>query len=183
MVLQTVPERRMKRSHDESVLGRDACGDGLSHHPVDVAVVCDVFRVAVVRAERDAAGAELGHEREQVEQVPSHRRLSDQKPHPGAQALAPLFDGQRFVVRADARGGVRLQLLAENAGRMAVDVSSAVEAELLELGGRACDDAGVVHHLREPENASPAHEGLEITGDERSPGRFECRGGHSTTTP
>ena len=133
MVLQAVPERRMKRSHDESVLGRDACGDGLPHHPVDVAVVRDVLRVAVVRAERDAAGAELAHEREQVEQVPRHRGLADQEPHPGAQALAPLFDRQCLVVRADARGGVCLQFLAENAGRMAVDVSSAVEAELLEL--------------------------------------------------
>ena len=124
-------------------------------------------------------GPSSGHEREQVEQVPRHRGLADQEPHPGAEALAPLFDGQRLVVRPDARGGVCLQLLAENAGCMTVDVSSAVEAELLELCRRACDDAGVVHHLRQPQNASPAHERLEITGHERSPRRFEWRSGHT----
>ena len=159
MVLQAVPERRIERRHDERVLGRDARRHGLPHHPVDVAVVCDVFRVAVVRAERDPGRPELLDQREQVEQVPRHRGLADQEPHPGAQALAPLFDRQRLVVRPDARGGVCLQLLAENAGRMAVDVSSAVEAELLELCRRAGDDAGVVHHLRQPQDAPPTHRG------------------------
>ena len=135
MVVQAVPERRMMRRHDESVLGRHAGGDGLPHDPVDVAVVGDVFRVPVVRAERDPGRPALLDQREEVEQVSSHRGLPDQEPHPGAQALAPLFDRQRLVVRADARGGVCLQLVAENTGRMAVGVSSAVEAELLGSAG------------------------------------------------
>ena len=45
------------------VLGRDARGDRLAHHPVDVAVLGDVLRVAVVGAERDAVRAELLHQR------------------------------------------------------------------------------------------------------------------------
>ena len=54
---------------------------------------------------------------------------------PGAQPLAPLLDGQRLVVGADPGGRVGLELLAEEAGRVAVDVRRAVERELLELGG------------------------------------------------
>ena len=40
-------------SRDERVLRRDADRDRLAHHAVDVAVVADVVRVAVVGAERD----------------------------------------------------------------------------------------------------------------------------------
>ena len=62
---------------------------------------------------------------------------------------------------------------------MAVHVSSAVEGQLLELGRGAGDDAGVVHHLGEPEHPPPPHEGLEISGGERSPRRLEGRRGHA----
>ena len=83
--------------------------DRLAHHPVDVAVVGDVLRVAVVGAERDPAGPVLLDEREQGVQVARHRRLADQQPHPGAQALAALLDRERLVVGADPGGGVGLQ--------------------------------------------------------------------------
>ena len=74
----------MERGHDERVLGRHAGCDRLPHHPVHVTVVDDVVGVAVVRAERDAAGAVLADEREEVDQVPGHRRLANEEPHPGA---------------------------------------------------------------------------------------------------
>ena len=70
-----------------------------------------------------------------------------EEPHPGAQPLATFLDRQRLVVGADACGRVCLELRAEDPGRMAVDVVGPFEAELLELGGRAGDDAGEVHHL------------------------------------
>ena len=96
-------------------------------------------------------------ERQEVEQVPRHRGLADEEPHAGAEPLAPLLDRQRLVVGLDARRGVRLQLLPEDARGVAVDVLGALERELLELGRRTRDDAGEVHHLREPEHAPPPH--------------------------
>ena len=100
-------------------------------------VVRDVLRVAVVRAEGDPARADLVHERQEVEEVPRHRRLADQEPHPSAQPLPALLDRQRLVVRLDARGRVGLELLAEYPGGVPVDVLGAFEQELLELPGRA----------------------------------------------
>ncbi len=118
----------MVRSHDERVLGRDSSGDGLPHHPVDVARVGDVVGVTIVGAERDAPRSVLLDEWEQRTQVPRHRRLADKQPDPGTQTLAPFLDGQRLVVGADARGRVRLQVGPEHARRMPVDVTGAVRA-------------------------------------------------------
>ena len=61
-------------------------------------------------------------------QVAGAGGLADQHPHPGAQALAPLLERARLVIRADAGGGVGVQLLAEHARRVAVDVGGAVAA-------------------------------------------------------
>ncbi len=110
---------------------------------------------------------ELLRERQEVEQVPGHRRLADEEPHPGAEALAAFIDGQRLVIGLDPCCGVRLQLLAQHARRVTVDVRRALELELRELVRRACDDAGEVHHLGEPEHAPAAHERLEVGGAER----------------
>ena len=162
--VEPVPLRRVEGGHHERILGRDARRDGVAHHPVDVAVVGDVLGVAVVGAERHPAGAELVHERQQRLQVARHRGLADQEPHAGAQPLAALVDGQCLVVRANARRGVRLQLLAEEPGRVAVDVGGALERELRELVGRAVDDAGEVHHLGEAEDAAAAHQRLQVAG-------------------
>jgi hypothetical protein len=87
-----------------------------------VALVGDVLGLAVVRAERDPRRAVLLHEREQVAQVARARGLADQQPHSGAEALASFLDRSCLVVRADPGRGVGVQTLAEEAGRVAVDV-------------------------------------------------------------
>ena len=70
------------------------------------------------------------------------------------------------MVGADPGGGVRLQALADEARRVAVDMLGALEPELLELRRQAVDDAGEVHHLRQPEHPVAAHQRLEIAGGE-----------------
>jgi hypothetical protein len=146
------------RGHEDGVLCRNARGHGLADHPVDVPGVGDVLRVAVVGAERDAPRPVLLDERQERAQVASHRGLADEEPHPRAQSLAALLDRERLVVRVDAGCRVGLKLGAEDARRVPVDVFRTLEAELLELGRRAGDDAGKVHHLRESEDPSAPHQ-------------------------
>ena len=86
-----------RREHDR-VLRADPRCHCLTHHLVDVSGVGDVLRVAVVRAEGHARRPELLHERQEVLEVPRHRRLADQQPHAGAKSLAPLLDGERLMV-------------------------------------------------------------------------------------
>ena len=167
------------RGHEHGVLGRDTCRNRLADHPVDVARVGDVLGIAIVRAEGDAPRAVLLHQRQQRVQVARHRRLADEQPHPGPQALAPLLHRERFVVRVDAGGRVCLELAPEESGRMPVDMASTVERELLEFAGSTGDDAGEVHHLRETEHPAPAHQRLEVTRRQRSPRRLERRRGHA----
>ena len=174
-----MPGRRIQRRADDGVLRRDACFDRLPHHSVDVAVVDDVVRVAIVGAERDQGRPELLHERDERLQVPRHRRLADQEPDARAKPFAALLECERLVVRADPGCGVRVQLLAVDAGRVAVDVLGAVEPELRQLALVAGDDAGEVHHLREAEHPPPAQERLEVAVVEGAPRRLERRGRHT----
>ena len=95
-------------------------------------------------------------------QVPRHRRLADEKPHPGPDALAAFLDRQRLVIRVDARGRVRLQVAPHEPGRVAVDVLRTLDCELRELSLRAGDHSREVHHLAETEDASAPHQRLEI---------------------
>ena len=113
---------RVERGHDDGVLGLAAERDRVADDRVDVPVVGDVLRLAVVGAERHAVRAVLERERQRARQVPGARRLADQQPEPGAQPLAALLDRRRLVVGLDPRRGVRVERLAGDAGRMAVDV-------------------------------------------------------------
>ena len=180
---EPVPERGMEGRHQDRVRRVDSSRDSVAHHAVHVAVVGDVLGVAVVGAERDPVRPVLAHERQQRLQVARHRRLADEEPDARAQALAPLLDRQHLVVRADARGGVRLQRLAEHAGRVPVDVLRSLERELRQLGVVTGDDAGEVHHLREAEHALAAHERLEVAELERPPRRLEGRGRDARGAP
>ena len=183
MSREPVPQRGMMRGHDDGVLGSDAGRDRLAHHAVHVPRVGDVLRVAIVRAEGDAPGPVLLDERQQRSQIPRHRRLADEKPHPRSQAFATFLDRERLVIGVDAGRRVRLEVASEQTGRVPVDVPRAVECELLELGGRAADDAGEVHHLREPEHPPAAHERLEIAGRQRPARRLEAARRERTTAP
>ena len=176
---EAVPQRRVERRHHERVLGCGAHPHRFAHHPVDVAVVGDVVGVAVVGAERDPVRAVLERERQERLEVACHRRLADEEPHPRPQPLASLLRGEALVVGADPGRGIRLQALAEQPGRVAVDVLGALERELAELRRKAGDDAGEVHHLREPEHPVPPHQRLEVARRERPARRLERRGGHA----
>ena len=80
VLLEPVPLRGMEGRHQDRVRRVDPGGDGVAHHAVDMAVVGDVLRVAIVRAECDPAGAVLLDERQEGLQVARHRRLPDQEP-------------------------------------------------------------------------------------------------------
>ena len=98
-------------------------------------VLGDVLGLAVVGAEGEPVRAELLDERQERGEVARGRGLPDQHPHAGAQALAALLGRVALVVGADAGGGVGLQVLAEDARRVPVDVRGA-EGELLRSWGR-----------------------------------------------
>ena len=174
-----MPERGMMRGHRQRVRGRDAERDGVAHDRVDVPVLRDVLGLAVVGAEGHPVRPELRDERDQRAQVARGGRLADEEPEAGSEALAALLDGERLVVGADPCGGVRLQRVPANARRVPVDPLRTVDGELRELCRIAADDAGEVHHLRQPDHAPAAQEALEIPGRERPVRRLELRRGHA----
>ena len=80
------------------------------------------------------------------------------------------------MVRADSGGGVGVQLLTEDARRVAVHMRRPGESELRQLGGVAGDDAREVHHLGDAEHPPAAEEALEVAISERAARRLESRG-------
>ena len=137
--------------------------------------MCSGSRSSVQNAMR--AGPVLGEQRQQRLQVARGRAFADQQPHPRAQPLAALVRRVRLVVRADPGRRVRLQRPSEHAGRVTVDVLG--ERELRELGRRAADHAGEVHHLGEPDHAPAPEQRVEIAGRQLAPRRLELRRGHA----
>ena len=163
------------RCHRQRVLRTHAEPDRIAHDRVDVPVLGDVLRLSVVGAEGHPRRPVLEHERRERAQVPRGRGLPDQEPHPGPQSLQPLLGRGCLVIRADSRRRVGLELAAENAGRVAVDVVGALDGELGELARRARDHAGEVHHLREPDHPAASEQRLQVTGVEWTSRRLEPR--------
>ncbi len=176
---EAVPEAGVERGHDERVLRRDVPWATASRTiELTWPVLGDVFGLAVVGAESEAMRPELLDQRQERGEVACGRGLADQHPEPGPQALAALLGREALVVGADAGRRVGLQLLAEDAGRVAVDVGGR-ERELLQLVRVAGDDAGEVHHLSEADHASATEKALEIAGVQGAARRLEGRGGHA----
>ena len=73
------------------------------------------------------------------------------------------------MVRADARRDVGVQLLAEQAGRVAVDLDALRQPQLVELGGVAGDDSGEIHHLGESEDPAAPQQALEVAAQQWTP--------------
>ena len=153
-MIESVPERGVQRSEHECVFRGDPGSDGVPDHAVDVAVLGDVVGVLVVSAEGDPRRSEFLDQGQQRLQVPGHRGLADQDPHARAEPLPAFLDRQRLVVGADPGGGVSVQLLADDAGCVAVDVGRAGETELRQLVLVTRDHAWEIHHLGQPEHAA-----------------------------
>ncbi len=172
-VRQAVVLGRVQRRKQQRVLGRDALGDGLAAHLVEVALAHQEVGLAIVRAERAALGSELPHQRQQRMQVAGVRGLADQ--HPGALAtlLQGLLVGRRLVIRADSGGQVGVQRVAAHARGVAVDVRRAAQVELAQLGRIAGDHGREVHHLGDAQGVPAPQHRLEVAHRERPSRRLE----------
>ena len=168
--------RGVVRRHHERVLGRDAERDGVAHHRVDVPVLGDVLRLAVVGAERETIRSVLGDERQQRAQVARRGCLADEQPHAGTQPLASFVERRGLVVGAHTGRGVGLEIPPVDARRVPVDVRR--ERELRELALVPGHDAGKVHHLGDAEHAAAAQERLQIALAQRAARRLVVRRRH-----
>ena len=165
---QPVVARGVDGGHDHRVLGADSIFHRHAHHLVDVPLLDDEPRLAVVGAEHAPVAPVSLDEGEQVAQVAGDRSFAKHHPHPEAPFLQRLFVGGRFVVGPNARGDVGVESRPANARRVAVDVVGETGLQLRHLGFGAGDDAGEVHHLGDADRAVPAQQALDVAGGERS---------------
>jgi hypothetical protein len=96
---------------------------------------------------------------EQRLEVSRRRALADHDPHAEPALLERLLVRRALVVAPHAGREVRVQFAAGQARRVAVDVTTGRGRDLRERVGAAPDDAGNVHHLRDPD-------GVRLLGEE-----------------
>ena len=114
------------------VVQRPAEGDQRAHHVVEVALLGDVERVAVVGAQAAHARRMLVEDLGERVQVLGHRALADQHGEALLQLLAAVLGDGRLVVGADARGEIAVEVVAAHQRRVAVDVAVLEGDELVE---------------------------------------------------
>ena len=176
VAIEPVPLGRAQRGHDQGILRRNSRRHCLAHHPVDVAVVCDVARGRGRRC-RTRSGRGRTRARAAAEPggcVPSTPRGSAATFRRGAARGPPRPSAPR-----DPSGSRRPRTPAAPSRRSpgawpstwAAPCSSSFAAPR-----RPLTTAGEVHHLGEPEDAPAPHQRLEIAGPERAARRLEGRG-------
>ena len=122
-VVEAVVGGRVERRHHDRVLRRQAERDGIADDRVDVPVVGDVLRLAVVGAERHPVRPVLERERQRARarlRALEASRISSQSP--ARRRSRPSSSGRRLVVGLDPRRRVGVERLAGETGRVAVDV-------------------------------------------------------------
>ena len=146
------PERPRRRQRSRAIdrERRAAAGDQHADHVVEVTLLGDVERVAVVGAEREEG---RGLDREQAAQrreVLRDRALADQHGHALADLLQRLVGGGGLVVGADAGREVAVEVASAQQRRMAVDVAIGEALELRDAARIGGKHPGDVHELGKP---------------------------------
>ena len=153
--------------------------DQRADHVVEMAVLGDVQRVAIVGAQAHAERGEVGQQRLQRHHVLGHRPLADQDLHPPLQLLARFLDACCLVFRADARGDIGVQVPARQQRRVAVDVPALEQRELFHRGGVAMNHAGIIHELGQTDARRVAAQPRDVGRRQLGPGGFHVGGGHA----
>ena len=178
VIEQEVPGR-MVAGHLYRQDGVRPPADGLPDVIVDVALFQQVAGVLIVAAEHTPVRVLLRQQGQQRLQVPGGGALPDHD------ELAPLQlgDGVRrvgaLVVGVDSGGNVGVEIIPRQAGGMAVDllVVGLSGHDLLDDHGVRSDDAGVVHHFRQPLDPGMVIEGVDSAVIQHRPTLVHGRGG------
>ena len=178
-VAEAEGHRRRPGRRPVDVVKRPAEADQRADHVVEMAVLGDVERVAVVGAEaHEARGVLVEHLGKRME-VLRHRAFADEDGHPLPDLLAGFRRGRGLVVGADAGGEVAVERLAAKERRVAVDVAVLEGQELVEdrvLGG---EHARKVHELGEADHLRMGAERQEVGGEKLGARGLEGGRGHA----
>ncbi len=161
------------------VVQRAAERDQRAHHVVEVALLGDVERVAVVGAQAAHARRVLVEDFGQRMQVLGHRAFADEHGEALLQLLAAVLGDGRLVVGADARGEIAVEVVAADQRRVPVNVAVLEGDEFVEHVVAAAEHAGEVHELGQADDLGVAGERNQVGGQQFGAGRLEGRRRHA----
>ena len=154
-VVEVVAVGGVEGRHGDSRLRRQAGGDAEAQVFVEVAFLKDRLGMEVIRTEQEAAQIGRRHGPDQIWQVMAGRTVAQHDVHAGLEARFDVVQGETFVVRPDLGRRIGLQVLASDAGAVAVDGLFRLIGgdELVQDGIIAVQDARAVHEFTDTENA------------------------------
>ena len=155
------------------VVQRPAEGNQRAHHVVEVALLGDVERVAIVGAQAAHARRILVEDLGERMQVLGHRALADEHGEALLQLLAAVLGNGGLVVGANARGEIAVEVVAAHQRRMAVDMAVLEGDELVEDVVAARQNAGKVHELGKADHLGVRRERDQVRGQQFRAGGLE----------
>ena len=155
-------------------VARPAERDQPADHEVEVPLLADIERIAVVGAQRHERWRYLvSSTSASADRSFAHGAFADQDRHPLGELLARLCRARRLMVGADSRGEIGVEVAAGQKRRVPVDVAVLEGGELVERARVAGQHAGKVHELRQPDDLGMVAQGHEIGGGQLRPGGLE----------
>ena len=136
---------------------------------VEMALLGDVERIAVVGAEGEERRMALGDDRRQRVQVLRHRALAHQDLHALGELFQRLGDVGRLVIGADAGGEIAVEVEAAKQRAVAVDPPVLERGEFGETGRIARQHAGEIHEFGEAEHFGMSANGSRSSTSSRAP--------------
>jgi len=157
----------------------DAMGNSGADHVVEMALLGDVERVAVIGAERQEGREALGDDRHQGVEILGDGAFAHQDMHALADLLHGFVRRRAFVLGADARRQVAVQVVAAQQRRVAIDVVAPEGVELGEAARILVDDAREIHEFGQTDDLRMVAEGQEFFDGQIGAGGFQMGGGHA----
>jgi hypothetical protein len=147
--------------------------DQRADHVIEVTLLGDIERIAVVGAQaHEARRVLIEHLGERVH-VLRDRALADEDRHAFLQLLARFVGRGRFVVGADPCREIGVEIAAAKERRVPVDMAILIGHKLVEHIGRRGQHAGKVHELGKADDLPMAAEGQKISRKQSRARGFE----------
>jgi len=142
---------------------------GEVHDRVEMAVTQDIVGMEVIGDEAALGQGPRVDEGQQGGEVLRLGPLADHDVHPQAELFPGLAKDSAFVIGTEPCRNIGAQVPAGEQWGMAVPGPVVKGRDLFQDGGVGEDNAGVVHHLRQPQNPRMVLEGEQVGRGERGP--------------
>lgn len=148
-------------------------------HIVEMTLLSDIKRIAVVRAQAHETRRVLVENFRKRMKILRHRSLADQDRHALPQLLPRLVGGRGFVVGANSRGKIAVKIMTAQQRRVAINVPVLERRELVQHRLFSGENTWKVHELGQADDLGVIAKRKQVRCDQMGAGCFELGRRHA----